>query len=81
MKLEETVALMTSKDYKDKFRAEYWQLNERYTELDQMIIKWDDGKLDFTPTCPKEMLIEQLEYMQSYLALLERRAELEGVKL
>lgn len=33
MKLSETVEMMNSNDYKERFKAEYYQLKERYERL------------------------------------------------
>lgn len=79
--LNDTVALMNSSDYKDRFIAEYWQTKIRYNKLHQMLVKYDAGKLDFTPSCPIEVLKEQKQYMGMYLNKLEVRAVIEGIEL
>ncbi len=81
MELNETVKLMTSADYKDRFRAEYWQVKIRLEKLRKMIAKFQAGTLGFTPSCSLEMLKEQVEPMQNYLDALEVRAEMEGFSL
>lgn len=81
MTLEETCALMTSADYKERFTAEYWQLRERLRKLAELLNKWDAGTLDFIPTCPREILDEQYAVMDKYLSILFKRAEIEGVSL
>lgn len=81
MTLEDTVERMQSSDYKERFKAEYWQTKIRYDDLHKMLIKWDAGKLDFTPTCPKSLLMEQKRYMGEYLRCLEVRALQEGIDL
>lgn len=81
MELKDTIALMESKDFKDRFRAEYFQLKIRYEKLDRMLEKWRNGKLDFEPTCPYKMLEEQLSVMWKYLCVLNMRAQLEGISL
>ena len=35
--LNETIELMTSSDYKDRFKAEYYQLEYRYNKLKKMM--------------------------------------------
>lgn len=40
-KLNETIKLMNSKDYKDRFRAEYYQLKIRYEKLHKMVVKYE----------------------------------------
>lgn len=79
--LKDTVEGMLSSDYKERFKAEYHQLEIRFDKLATMVKKWDEGKLDFTPTCPREIYDDQLDYMYNYLKVLEKRAEIENVKL
>lgn len=79
--LGETIELMTSADYKDRFKAEYWQTKIRCDKLCMMLEKYEAGKLDFEPTCPIWMLRRQVEWMKGYLNVLEQRAELERVDL
>lgn len=79
--LKDTVALMTSADYKERFQAEYYQLETRYLKLRAMCDKWDEDELDFTPTCPRGMYDKQLEAMYDYLIVLVDRAKLENVEL
>ena len=38
--LNETVELMLSSDYKDRFKAEYYQLEYRYNKLKKMLEDW-----------------------------------------
>ena len=78
-KLSETTELMNSSDFKDRFRAEYYQLGYRTERLRQMLENWDN--LDFTPKCPKELLQDQLAYMYNYQTVLEKRAKLEEIDL
>lgn len=81
MELKDTIELMQSSDYKERFKAEYQQTKIRYESLHKMLIKWDAGKLDFTPTCPKALYLEQKRYMGEYLRVLEVRALQEGINL
>ena len=46
-----------------------------------MLNKWDEGKLNFKPTCPREIYNKQIEGMEKYLDVLADRAELEGITL
>lgn len=79
--LGDTTQKMISVDYKERFRAEYWQTALRYHGLKKMLKKWRKGVLDFTPTTPRYMLEEQLKDMRKYLKILEARAEIEGIDL
>lgn len=81
MELKDTVGLMNSADYKDRFKAEYFQLKVRYGKLKAMLLKYYNGTLEFTPSCPISLLKEQEQYMRNYLAVLEDRAEIEGINL
>lgn len=79
--LEDTVELMLSDDYKDRFLAEFRQLKIRYEKLRAMLSKWDDGDLDFEPTCPRDIYDKQIEGMEIYLDVLADRAEIEGIEI
>ena len=79
--LSETTELMVSADYKERFQAEYMQLLIRYNGLKRMLDNWDAGKLNFTPTCPKDIYKYQTKAMRDYLDVLEVRADIENVNL
>ena len=79
--LIDTAALMCSTDYKERFRAEYFQLLIRYTKLKAMVEKWDKGILNFKPTCPRSTYNLQLGAMNTYLTMLEARAKMEDIDL
>lgn len=81
MELKDTVKLMNSSDYKERFKAEYLQTKIRYDKLRAMTIKYEAGTLDFEPNCSLEVLKEQLSYMGNYLRMLEIRAEIEQINL
>lgn len=79
--LKATIGLMESPDYKDRFRAEYYQLKIRCEKLNDMLVKWDSGKLEFTPTCPRSTYNMQMAAMEDYMSILEARAVMDGVSL
>ena len=79
--LAATATLMTSEDYKDRFKAEYIQLKNRYEGLKRMTDNWDNGILNFTPACPRAIYNFQLRAMKEYLDILEVRAKMEGINL
>ena len=81
MKLSETVEMMNSADYKERFRAEYFQLKIRVNGLKNMLDKWDKGELNFNPTCPRSTYNMQIKAMTDYIAVLEARAVMEGIDL
>ena len=81
MELNETVKMMNSEDYKERFKAEYYQTKIRYKKLHRTIIKYEAGTLEFSLTCKIELLKEQAMHMGNYLSCLEKRAEIEKIKL
>ena len=72
---------MISSDYKDRFKAEYWQTKNRYEKLHRMCLEYEAGILDFEPDCTLELLLEQKKYMGLYLNRLELRAIIEEIEL
>lgn len=79
--LVDSALAMVSKDYKERFRAEYIQVALRFNRLMDMLNKWDKGELDFKPTCPRSTYALQLEFMLKYAQMLEARAKIEEIKL
>ena len=80
-KLSETVEMMNSADYKERFKAEYLQLNIRMKGLSNMLKKYKEGTLNFKPSCSYDLLNGQLKAMDMYASYLEERAEIEGIIL
>ena len=81
MDLIDTVELMSSTDFKDRFKAEYLQTKLRYEKLHRMIVKYEAGTLEFEPNSSLQMLKTQASAMGSYLYVLEVRAEAENIDL
>lgn len=81
MELKDTIEMMNSKDYKERFKAEYWQTKIRYDKLDEMTVKYEAGTLNFEPKCSLELLKEQKKYMGNYIRALKIRAEIEQIEL
>ena len=81
IELKDTVQMMISDDYKERFVAEYAQLKIRYNKLYAVLEKYAADKFDFKPTCPIEILYEQLDHMEAYLSVLETRAKYENIQL
>lgn len=79
--LKDTVNMMDGTDYKERFKAEYVQVVVRYEKLKAMLDKWDTGKLNFTPTCPRGVYNFQIRAMADYIASLEARAAIEDIEL
>ena len=81
MQLKDTVEMMNSEDFKERFKAEYYQLSLRLYSLTSMLYKWKNNMLDFEPKCSKETLENQLVFMQGYLDILRLRAKIEEIDL
>ena len=81
MELVQTINLMNSEDYKERFKAEYYQTKIRYDKLHKMIIKYEANTLGFVPDTPVHLLEEQAKFMGNYLKILEIRAEIEKIEL
>lgn len=91
-KLEDTINLMNSSDYKERFMAEYWQTKIRYEKLKVFNNKIEAAQLTrFSEVdnkvkepkhdCPADILKEQQTSMGNYLHLLEIRAVMENIDL
>ena len=81
MKLQDTVELMNSTDFKERFKAEYYQLKNRMIGFSNMLEKYKNGELNFTPKCSYDLLNGQFKAMDMYASFLEVRAFIEGIKL
>lgn len=81
MELKETINLMNSEDYKERFKAEYYQTKIRYDKLHRLIVKYEADTLEFEPVCSLPLLEQQARSMGMYLHTLEIRAEVEGIEL
>ena len=79
--LKDTVEMMNSSDYKERFKAEYLQTKIRYDKLHTLIVRYEAGTLDFDPDCSLELLKFQASAMGQYLYALEVRAEVEEIDL
>lgn len=78
-RLEQTIPYMTSPNYKERFKAEYYQLALRLEKLDKFLNSYRAGLLDFEPTCSIMELEEQSQAMRKYLAILSSRAKQENI--
>ena len=90
MELKDTVTMMNSEDYKERFKAEYYQTKIRYEKLKAFNNKIEAAerteymaKAVAMPThdCPADLLREQQAHMGQYLHILEVRAVIEGIEL
>lgn len=86
MELKDTVYLMNSDSYKERFKAEYYQTKIRYEKLKAFNNKIEaaahnDAIKEPEHDCPAYMLREQQATMGEYLHILEVRAVIEGIEL
>lgn len=81
MELRDTVEMMQSSNYEERFKAEVYQLDIRIGKLAGMLSDWGKGQLAFQPKCSYVLLETQLNSMKVYRHLLQMRAEIEGIKL
>ena len=81
MELKETIKLMESDDFKERFKAEYYQLKIRRNKLNEMLQNYADGKLNFEPNTPIPLFISQLALMDGYMNILKARAFIEDIEL
>ena len=68
-------------DYKLRMLNEYKVLKGKYDMLHRILVKYDAGKLDFTPTCQIDLLKKQASIIGQYLYILLTCAVIEGVNL
>lgn len=85
VELKDTINLMQSQNYKDRFVAEYLQLKTRAQKLQRFCVeikakKWV-GEEEPKHDCPLELLEAQLRAMHEYLHTLELRAVIEKIDL
>lgn len=79
MELKDTIELMQSNDYKERFKAEYYQLKIRIEKLENTLNHYFDSTINFS--CSYDLLHEQLIDMKHYLNVLEKRAKIENVNI
>ena len=73
--------MMESDDFKERFKAEYYQTKIRFDKLRKMLVKYEADTLHFEPKCSLELFKKQANFMEQYLHCLEVRAEIEGINL
>jgi len=79
--LKDTEKMMQSEDFKERFKAEYFQLKIRADGLRGMLVKYAEGLLTFKPKCSYDMLNGQLKAMDMYIEYLVERAAIELIHL
>lgn len=81
MELKDTIELMTSDDWKDRFVAEYLQTKIRYEKLHRLIVRREVGKCDFLTPISLDSWMCQAHHMGNYLHELEKQAALHDIDL
>ena len=85
MELKDTISGMLSDDYKERFKAEYFQTKIRLEKLERFLNKIQAAIITKNEgpkhECPTSLLKSQQIAMEEYLKTLEIRAEIEGVEL
>ena len=85
MELKDTIQMMCSSDYKERFKAEYYQTKIRYEKLKAFNNKIEAAIVAGTEEpkhdCPLSLLQDQQRQMGLYLKTLEIRAVIEGIEL
>lgn len=80
MKLVETVNLMCSSDFKDRFTAEYAQLVIRLSKLNNVLNSQSDTRFE-VDDITRDLMLKQRDAMESYKMCLEKRADILGIDL
>lgn len=80
MKLVETVNLMCSSDFKDRFIAEYAQLVIRLSKLNNVLNSQSDTLFE-VDDITRDLMLKQRDAMESYKMCLEKRADILGIDL
>ena len=81
MELKDTVDGMLSKDYKERFIAEYNQAVIRRDKLFDMLDKYMNKTLCFEPKSNIGLLLAQLDILNAYINILRLRAGQEEVEI
>lgn len=71
MELKDTIELMQSENYKERFKAEYYQAKIRYEKLKNFL------EIEFNKEERKSailLLVQQLNIMKMYIDILEQRS-------
>lgn len=88
--LSQTCEMMCSKDYIERFKAEFYQLKFRTEKLENFLAKIKaqyhhskgfEYKYAIEHDCDEDILEEQLENMKQYLFILKQRAVIENIDI
>lgn len=84
MELKDTISLMLSDKFEDRFKAEYWQTKIRYDKLHKWLVNYDAGSKPESVCYDNEcvsMMRDQASKMGQYLYSMEVRASYLNIEL
>lgn len=84
MELKDTISLMMSDKFEDRFKAEYWQTKIRYDKLHKWLVDCDAGNKSEPAHYDSEciaMMRDQASKMGQYLYSMEVRASYLNIEL
>lgn len=90
MELKDTIEMMQSADYKERFIAEYQQTKIRYEKLKAFNTRIEAASITACMKnelempkhdCPASLLRDQQRIMGEYLHIMELRAQIERIEL
>lgn len=64
-------------DYQMRLLQEHIELTQRLAKLSEIIIKANNGTLEFTLNCPIDLLLDQYSHMRNYNECLCNRIQIE----
>lgn len=79
MELKDTIDMMCSDKYEERFIAEYYQLKLRIEDLNRLLIECKEDKSTDGINFKYNLLSKQLSHMQKYAILMEARADFEDI--
>lgn len=79
MELKDTIDMMCSGKYEERFMAEYYQLKLRIEDLNRLLLECKENKSSTGINFKYNLLSKQLNHMQKYAILMEARASFENI--
>lgn len=68
MELKDIAEIMNGDNCKERFKAEYYQLDTRYRDLESMPVKWGEETINFDLTCPISAYDIQIKTMADIMS-------------
>lgn len=79
--LIDTIPFMLNDYYENRFIAEYLQIKIRHKKLVEFLDAYKDDYIETNINVNQTILKEQVNIMKKYIDVLEKRAEIEDIKL